>query len=116
MAVKKPTKAHINRCIKRYGENSEEALAITRLAESGVSYDDVANLLQLDRDDVLASLSGLTPLDDATHTMLVRCLNSLLPKGTERGLFPCKDPVVIPEILRVLVEILHLQRQILALQ
>lgn len=116
MAYQKPTPAQFAKCAKQYGEHSVEYKALSLVAEGRVPIECIADLMQIPSDFVKADLVGAVPLEGDAHGVLINCLTTIIPIGLERGLLPCKDLALTTEILRVLVEILQLQREIRALQ
>lgn len=116
MAYNTITEATIKKVAKRYGDDSPEAVAITNVAKARLPFECLAELLLVNADDIKKDLTGGLPFDEPMHTILVNCVNTLLPLGIERGLLPCRDTAFTTEVLRVLVELLQLKQEIHTLQ
>lgn len=116
MAYSKIPAAAIKGAIEQYGRNSTEHQTILHMADARLPYESVAELLQMPVDAVKYDLIGDDPLPESEHYLLHNCLSTIIPIGISRGLLPCKDTALTTEILRVIVEILGLQREITNLQ
>lgn len=116
MAYTKIPNTAIKGAIGLYGRNSTEHNTILLVAEARLPYDCISELLGIPVADIKNDLTGETPLDDNAHAVLHNCLGAIIPLGTERGVLPCKDQALTTEILRLLVELLGLQRKITDLQ
>ena len=116
MAYNNVSDAVIKKVAKRYGDDSPELTAIQNIAKARIPYECIAELLLEPVEDIKRDLTGLMPLEGEQHTVLINCVNALLPLGIERGLLPCRDSTFTTEILRVLVELLQLKRENSALQ
>ena len=116
MAYNKIPKTTVTRVIKIYGAHSKEAENIQMMADARMPYECVADTLMLDADGVMKDMTAEDELDGPVHHLLHNFVEAVLPLGIERGLFPSKDNAITTEILRVLVELLHLRNEVSSLQ
>ncbi len=110
-------KGTLNKIEKQYGTDSLELQVLTLINETQMPIAVIADVLGMDTEAVTKDLVGSERMADENHrTILYNCLKYTLPIALERKLLPCKDPSVLAEILRVIIEIYQLQTTVRSLQ
>lgn len=116
MAYQKPTIAQYKRIGNKYGEDSKEFHALALIEQARLPLESVAEALGFGLDDVKADIAGIAPMEPKAHTILINAITALSNDGIARGLLPCRDLALTTEILRVLIELMTLKRQLQTLQ